>query len=193
MIALLDRRPLLVALAGPNGAGKSTFYHSQLAESGLRFVNADQLALHLRLAPYGAAELADKVRRELVAKNESFIFETVFSDPAGNKLRFLQDAEKSGYNVVLFFIGIDGPETSEARVTMRVLKGGHDVPTDKIKSRYARTMVNLQRALVTLSNVFVHDNSDLLTPYRLVAARTEGELRIHPPVPGWLEPLLPPR
>ena len=174
MIDLLDRRPIVVALAGPNGAGKSTFYRAFLADSGLRFVNADQLALQLNVDPYRAAELADAVRRELIARKESFIFETVFSDPIGDKLAFLLNAAARGYTVVLYFVGIDSAETSRERVEMRVVKGGHDVPSDKIKSRYARTIDNLRKALVSLPNVYVYDNSDLRSPYRLVAESIEG-------------------
>jgi predicted ABC-type ATPase len=193
MTSLLDRRPIVVAVAGPNGAGKSTFYRAFLAESGLQFVNADQMALQLKIDPYRAAELADEVRRSLVARAESFIFETVFSDPAGSKLAFLQKAANSGYAVALFFIGIDSPGTSSERVAMRVSKGGHDVPSDKIKARFVRTMENLRKALVTLPNVHVYDNSDLHSPFRLVAESTESHLKTYPPVPKWLRPLLPAR
>jgi predicted ABC-type ATPase len=63
--------------------------------------------------------------------------------------------------VVLFFIGIEGAEVSDERVAMRVLKGGHDVPADKIVERFPRVMANLKRALTELSNVRVYDNSDL--------------------------------
>ena len=64
----------------------------------------------------------------------SFAMETVFSDPAGEKLRFLQEAAGSGYHVVLLFIGVAGPGTSEDRVAMRVLQGGHDVRAAKRQS-----------------------------------------------------------
>jgi predicted kinase len=58
--SLLDARPVVVALAGSNGAGKSTFFHSHLADAGLRFVNADDLAVEMGL---GAYEAADSRRR----------------------------------------------------------------------------------------------------------------------------------
>jgi predicted ABC-type ATPase len=82
----LDRRPVIVAIAGPNGAGKTTFYHAHLQLAKLRFVNADVLARELRIEPYAAARLADGIRNELVRQRESFVFETVFSDPVGEKL-----------------------------------------------------------------------------------------------------------
>lgn len=191
MIPLLDRRPIVVALAGPNGAGKSTFYRAFFADSGLRFANADEIALLFKIDSYRAAELAGELRRSLVFRNESFIFETVFSDPVGSKLSFLKEAENKGYTVVLLFIGIDSPETSSERVAMRVLKGGHDVPEDKIRGRYARTMENLRNAIAALPNVFVYDNSDLNSPFRLVLESREGHLLIHSPTPNWLRPLLP--
>ena len=192
MRRILSRRPIVVALAGPNGAGKTTFYRTYLRTSGLRFVNADVVARDLGVDAYKAAKLADSLRRQLVQQRESFIFETVFSDPVGDKLTFLKEVERSGYTVVLFFIGIDGPEVSDQRVTMRVLKGGHDVPADKIEERYPRVMSNLKRALAELPNVRVYDNSDLNRPYRLVATVENGQgIELHDPIPGWLRALLP--
>jgi predicted ABC-type ATPase len=188
---VLERRPIVLALAGPNGAGKTTFYDTHLSGVVLRFVNADDLARELELDPYSAAEAADRIRKEMFARRESFVFETVFSDPVGAKLEFLKEAERAGYTVVLFFIGIDRPQTSEDRVAMRVAQGGHDVPNEKLKNRYQRVMANLKRALAELSNVRVYDNSDLLHPYRLVALVEERALSVHPPTPKWLKSLLP--
>jgi predicted ABC-type ATPase len=191
-MTVLERRPILLVLAGPNGAGKSTFYDAHFSSLALPFVNADELAMDLELDAYTATEAADRIRRELFARRESFVFETVFSDPVGAKLEFMKEAERSGYTVVLFFIGIDNAETSEDRVAMRVAQGGHDVPKDKLRSRYPRITANLERALVQLSNVRAYDNSDLRSPNRPVAVINEGVLTVYPPIPKWLKPLLPP-
>lgn len=102
--------PHLVAVAGPNGAGKSTFYHSQLSSSGLRWVNADIIAAQLQLEPYTAATLADTIRKQLVSQRESFVFETVFSDPVGEKVQFLVDAAAQGYDFTLCYIGLSSAE-----------------------------------------------------------------------------------
>ncbi len=66
MTDILERRPIVIAIAGPNGAGKTTLYRSHLEPSGLRFVNADVLADRLRIDAYRAAEAADAIRRMLV-------------------------------------------------------------------------------------------------------------------------------
>ena len=187
MKRLLDKRPAIVAIAGPNGAGKSTFFEAFLQASALRFVNADTLALELGLDPYEAAAVAARIREELVLRGESFVFETVFSDPAGEKVAFLKAAADRGYTVVLCFIGLDSPETSDARVAMRVAQGGHDVPTKKLFAWFPRTLANLLRAIPVLPFVFVYDNSDMETPFRLVAKYRNGALqKAVPPLPAWL-------
>lgn len=171
----LDVRPLIVALAGSNGAGKTTFYHSHLADTGLRFVNADQLARELDLDPYDAADMAAAVRQTLVAKQESFAFETVLSDPVGEKVKWLREAVNLGYQVVLIFIRIPDVESSIQRALMRVASGGHDVPDEKLRARFDRTQGNLRRAINELPHVLVFDNSDLSRPFRLVAAYRDGK------------------
>jgi predicted ABC-type ATPase len=186
-----DRRPIVVAIAGPNGAGKTTFFHSHLAAAGIRFVNADVIARELGLAPYEAAQVADALRRELLKRGESFVFETVFSDPVGDKVAFLEEAARQGHGVVVCYIGVAGPDQSTERVAMRVSQGGHDVPDDKLRSRFHRTLDNLRLAIRRLPHVLVYDNSDLRAPFRQVAIFAQGELReLREPVPEWLRPMI---
>jgi predicted ABC-type ATPase len=187
----LDERPIVVALAGPNGAGKTTFYHAHLKPAALRFVNADVLARGLNLDPYAAARAADALRRELVRLRESFVFETVFSDPAGDKLAFLKGCESAGYTVALIYIGIAGPRVSEERVAMRVSQGGHDVPTEKLRSRYPRSLANLTAAIRELRHVLVFSNDDLRVPFRRVAVFERGRIvEVARSVPKWLRRLV---
>jgi predicted ABC-type ATPase len=149
----------VVALAGPNGAGKSTFYHAHLASAGLRFLNADDLARELDLPADEAASLANELRHTLVEQRESFVFETVLSDPVGDKVGFLRRAAAGGYAVLLVFVGIESAAQSDERVAMRVLQGGHDVPPDKIAARFDRTIANLARAVHALPHVMVFDGA----------------------------------
>ena len=187
MTSPFDARPIIVALAGPNGAGKSTFFHAHLAASDLYFLNADDLGRELQLDVSDAAKLANALRVTLAEQRESFIFETVFSDPVGDKVEFLSRAAAQGYAVVLIFIGLHDPELSEQRVAMRVLQGGHDVPSERLAARFPRTMQNLARAIRQLPLVLVYDNSDLASPFRQVAEFREGKpTDLRPPLPGWL-------
>jgi predicted ABC-type ATPase len=187
----LDSRPAMVVLAGPNGAGKTTFYEAHLKSSGLRYLNADVFARELGIDAYEAARIVTEVRLELVKLRESFAFETVLSDPVGDKMAFMKQTAESGYNVVLCFIGVADADASEQRVAMRVSQGGHDVPTEKLISRFPRTLANLKSAIRELPCVYIFDNNDLHTPFRQIAIFNNGHpTMLKKPAPDWLDPIL---
>jgi predicted ABC-type ATPase len=75
---------------------------------------------------------------------------------------------------------------------MRVTQGGHDVPDEKLRSRFPRTLANLRAAIRELPRVLVFDNGDLGRPFRRVAVFESGRLvESDDPLPDWLRPLLP--
>lgn len=168
-------RPIVIAIAGSNGAGKSTFFATHLADSGLRFINADVLAAELQIGPYEAADVAASLRAALISRGESFVFETVLSDPVGDKVDTLASYAEAGYTVVLIYIAIQDAAISIERVSMRVSQGGHDVPDEKLQTRFARTQANLKRAIERLPHVMVYANTDLERPYRLVQRYEHGK------------------
>ncbi len=137
----------------------------------------------LAVAPYNAARLTDALRRALIERGESFVFETVFSDPVGEKVAFLEEVVQRGYVVVLCYIGLSSPDQSAQRVAMRVSQGGHDVPDDKLGSTFPRTLNNLLAAIARLPHVLFYDKSDLNVPYRQVAipislSRSENQVKV---------------
>lgn len=179
-------------LAGPNGAGKSTFYDAFLADSPLPFLNADIVAAKLSLDPFEAARVLDATRQRRIGDRLGFITETVFSDPYGHKLKLLRDAIDADFDVTLVFIGLASAELSARRVAQRVAQGGHDVPRDRIESRFARSIANLRSAIPFVPRVEVFDNSLLDSPYRKVTTFTAGELtwRMRGGVPAWCRDLI---
>lgn len=185
-------QPLLVAFCGPNGAGKSTLRRITLAALPIPFINADEIALEYfgreaaAARSYEAAQLAEAARREFFAARRSFSFETVLSDPVGEKVRFLREARDAGYFVVVHFVGLDSPDRSRARVIQRVNEGGHDVPDAKLADRYPRVMENLARLLDVPDDLVIYDNSSSAAPYRVIARLSRGVLlEITRVIPAW--------
>jgi predicted ABC-type ATPase len=169
-------RPVLIALAGSNGAGKSTFYAEALSAVDCPFVNADEIARALSVTTgraaadlaYEAMHRAEALRADLVSQRLSFIMETVLSDTRGAKLSFFADAQAAGYFLLFVYIRLDGVQTSIARVTQRVLNGGHDVPDEKLHTRFVRKQENALKALAMADAGIVFDNSDPESPFRWV-------------------------
>jgi len=180
--------PVLHLLAGPNGAGKSTFVAEVLQPvTHLAFVNADVLATErwpgeeLQHA-YDASLAAAEERRTLMAAKQSFITETVFSHPS--KVDLVAHATALGHLVHLHVILV--PESLPVpRVAFRVAQGGHDVPEQKIRERYARLwdLVAIARDLADRTTFY--DNSRAKTPFRVVATYERGRLVGEPVWPIW--------
>jgi predicted ABC-type ATPase len=78
--------------------------------------------------------------------------------------------------VFLVFVGISDSELSIARVMQRVASGGHDVPDDKLRGRFSRTLANLRNAISIVNEAFLFDNSSDQDPFRLVAVYSEGKV-----------------
>jgi predicted ABC-type ATPase len=171
--------PLIIVLAGPNGSGKSTFFDVYLRASGIYFVNADEMAKALggpdaMADAYSAARVADQVRRGLVARREQFCMETVLSDPGGDKVAFLREAQNQGYRLLLIAIRIESAQLSIARVQQRVESGGHDVPDDKLLARFPRTQANIRAVLEFADLALVFDNSRVDLPFQHVETWIAG-------------------
>src|SRR5438094_894062 len=101
-----------------------------------------------------AFDEAERLRADLIDLRFGFCTETVFSDPAGAKLDFMERARSAGFVVLLLFIGLAGPALSVARVATRVARGGHDVPDHKLFARYPRTLRNLRAAVGAVDRAF---------------------------------------
>lgn len=52
------------------------------------------------------------------------------------------------------------PELNVCRVAARVSKGGHDVPTNKIIDRYAKSIANIKELIKICDIMHVYDNTE---------------------------------
>lgn len=184
-------RPSLVLLAGPNGAGKSTLYQTRVAPSFAGpFINADVIQRDeiddpSMEASYAAARLADARRRDMLDAGRSFATETVFSHPS--RLDVIEDARARGYLVVVMHVGVDSPDLSVARVRSRMHEGGHDVPEEKIRARYARCAPLIRDAVLRADRGMVFDNSRLnVPPHRMLVFASGRLIQAEPILPAWI-------
>lgn len=163
--------------AGPNGSGKSTITPSFQAQPDFpsNYINPDEIAKTLggdiMERAYEASAIAARHRDECIRNGDSFAFETVMSHPS--KLALLEKAKDAGFDITLVFISTKDPRYNVARVQDRVAKGGHDVPENKIISRYYRTHAYLPIAISLAHRAYIFDNT--ITP-QLGAVLSEGEI-----------------
>lgn len=109
------------------------------------------------IGSYLASVTADFIRHKLLEKRASFTFETVMSSP--DKVAFLKKAKAYGYRTYLYFVATADPAINVSRVRLRHEKGGHDVPEEKIVSRYAKSLELLMDAIQSTNRAYVFDNS----------------------------------
>ena len=163
----------LYIIAGCNGAGKTTASYTVLPEilNCREFVNADEIAHGL--SPFNPGNVAIEAGRlmlqrieELLGRDETFAIETTLATKS--YVNLVHRAQAKGYRVTLLFFWLRSPELAMQRVAERVSNGGHDIPEDIIRRRYAsgiKNLFDLYAAEVDYWAVF--DNSD--NPRTMVA------------------------
>ncbi|MBV8687758.1 MAG: AAA family ATPase [Alphaproteobacteria bacterium] len=168
MISKGEASPRLWIVAGPNGSGKSTAYsRSDVSEfdGSVWIINPDLLTRRLRLVEdlHGEeANLAAVTRIEAwlkasVAVHQTIGVETVLSTSKYRPL--VRDARRRGFEICLIYIYVDRLERQLQRIRLRVAKGGHDVPEDKVAARRARSFGEFPWFFWQADRAWVYDNS----------------------------------
>lgn len=159
----MDRN--LYIIAGCNGAGKTTASYTILPEiiDCKEFVNADEIARGI--SPFQPEKVAVKAGRiminrinELLNSEATFAFETTLSTRSyKQKIEF---AKAKGYTTILLFFWLKNVELAIERVRIRVLEGGHNIPSEIIKRRYFKGIQNLFNIYLNIvDSTFIFDNS----------------------------------
>ncbi len=160
------RKPVLIVIAGPNGSGKTSttrlVIKHEWAEQCV-YINPDEIAQN-KFGDWNdvnavrqAVEYCESWREQLLQERKDFIFETVLS--SDGKVDFLKRAKEAGYFIRMFFICTDNPTINAARIAKRVMEGGHDVPIQKIISRYEKAIINAIQVTEFADRAYFYDNS----------------------------------
>lgn len=172
--------PNLYIIAGCNGAGKTTASFTILPEmlNCKEFVNADSIAAGL--SPFNPESVAIEAGRlmvlrihELMEAGIDFAFETTLA--TRSYVSLVRKAQDAGYKVTLLFIWIDSPTTAVQRVAERVVKGGHNIPSEVIERRYHRGLFNLINLYIPICDTWMVVNNEGVTPEPIAEGRLNSE------------------
>lgn len=150
------RRTSLVRFARSSGLLRQGFQEAVM-QSGHQFNGSVFTLLNPGLNEHFAQLITAFLCDQLIRRKQRFSFETVFSHPS--KLELMRRAAARGFKVYLYFIATNSVEINKERVKLRVAKGGHDVPSDRIGKRYQLSLGQLLPALNSCYHAFLFDNS----------------------------------
>jgi predicted ABC-type ATPase len=153
---LAESKPHLLVFAGPNGSGKSTIT-SNRKTVGL-YINADDIKKQRGGGDMEAAREAEDLRELCLKEKRDFTFETVLSTE--RNIHLLERAKDAGYYIEGVYVLTSDVELNILRVTSRVQSGGHDVPEEKIRSRYYKSLSNIPALIQLCDECYVIDNTD---------------------------------
>ena len=157
--------PEIMVIAGPNGSGKTTITH--MAQINGVYINADDIKKSNSCSDLEAAIKAEKLRELSLEKKKDLTFETVLS--TDRNLKLLKKAKQNGYFIRCIYVLTSNYHINMTRINMRKKMGGHDVPEEKIKSRYKKALNLIPELLEVCDIMHIYDNSD--TPFRIFKKR----------------------
>lgn len=112
---------------------------------------------------YMSAILVDFLRHKYLDTHQSFTFETVMS--SDDKIGIMKKAQQKGYKTYLYYVATENPDINLLRIHQRVQMGGHSVPSNKVVSRYFRSLDLLSEAIKYSNRAFIFDNSSNITTW----------------------------
>ena len=157
--------PNVYPIGGCNGAGKTTIALTMLPRylDCREFVNADLIAAVL--SPFRVESVALQAGRLMLERMNKLRDAGVdfgFESPLASRsfVPFLKSCQSRGYKVHLLYIWLNNVELAIERVANRVLEGGHNIPENTIRRRYAASRQNLRELYLPLANTWeIYDNS----------------------------------
>jgi predicted ABC-type ATPase len=182
------KKPRVVVIAGPNGAGKSTHADALLEAFDIAiFVNADYIARGLSgrntdAVAFEAGRIMLKRLRQLASEKADFAFESTLSSKTFAP--FLRKLRADGYEVIILYFSLANATIAVRRVRQRVKLGGHDVPAEVVRRRFARSAENLFSLYFLSCDAWVvFDNS--LGQTAFIVAMHDGFVLTVQDVPAW--------
>ena len=174
----------LVVIGGSNGSGKSTTAPKLLRDT-LRvdeFINADDIATGLSaFRPERVAFAAGRIMlrrvQELAATKTDFALESTLS--SRSLAPWIARMRADGYVFHLIYLWLSDADLAVRRVAERVRRGGHNVPEDIVRRRYARSLSNFFNIYRPIADSWLMlDNSVINAPNPIAWRNLGGPIQI---------------
>lgn len=193
---------MITVIAGVNGAGKSSVLASYLENMGGDYFNPDVYTRTLMQKNPGLSEDEANAQawaegfdmlNQAIDNDDDYAFETTLG---GNSVsQALHRAIDLNREVRILFCGLNSPELHIERVAARVARGGHDIPEERIRSRWVGSISNMLTLIPRCQGIVVYDNSQPLTngkpqPQRLFVMLDQNFTQLPiKDLPQWAKPL----
>ena len=106
---------------------------------------------------------------DLLSEGADFAFETTLA--TRSYVKFIERAHAKGYFVTLLYFWLPTPEQAIERVATRVSEGGHNIPSDVIRRRYANGLRNLTMLYTPVCDFWtIYDNSSADAEIKIIAS-----------------------
>lgn len=147
-------------IGGVNGVGKSSL-------SGVLSAENSDLGIIIDTDKITAENGGDRIKGGKIAieriesclkRGINFTQETTLSGV--RTLKTIQKARELNYFIRLYYVGVSSSAESISRIANRVSKGGHDIPPEDVKRRYAKRFDDLIKILPYCNEVIFFDNEN---------------------------------
>ena len=175
-------------VAGVNGCGKSSLtgvLRTEIDNLG-KIIDVDKITATCGGNLLEGGKKAVAMIEQCLEKEVCFTQETTLS---GRKtLDTIKRAIEKDYHIRLYYVGLDTMEESLLRIENRVKKGGHNISTDKVASRFEKRFEDLLAILPYCNEATFYDNDN---GFVTVAKYRNGEMQsIGTKCPQWLTELM---
>lgn len=109
-----------------------------------------------------ATLLAESIRDRAVEAGAPFMFEALLNEITGvcNRLDFLKNAQKKGYEIVTVYVLTRDVKINLERAHLRAMQGKHPaIPTKQVVGVYNNCMAVLPDVIHASDKIFIYDNT----------------------------------
>ena len=164
-----------VIFAGVNGAGKTTLFQVGGSYADIPRVNIDEMVREE--GSWNDKNLVTVIGKRAVKTVDMFLSQGVSFNQettlcGRSIMNNIHKAKESGYEIEMFYVGLESPELAIQRVEKRVRDGGHGIPETDVRRRYDESINNLKEVIPVCNRIWIYDNSD---QFRMIATFIDGK------------------